>query len=480
LLRRLQAFIGGQPKETGSGGRPVSVFGGVNTASLRTHYVEASLPQKDYGTVRDYCESRDWMLELMGTGNDLRDLQRAWIVKTLLAKAPAGSRLLELVLGESIAAPALGELGYEVTVADLTPGPLGGTEDHSFDAIFSVAVLQSLSASDLEITFQAMKRFLRAGGFSLHCINAIIEGEDADLSATRAQAILDAQAGIAGKLPGAGGYRKILQKLKSDLETFYLSPASYDVVRAGRSYSEFPFRKIASLQTCEIERAADPGMIAAPAQESQPVMEESLDMPLRDVLPIMQERIMRGTTYWGVPALKNPNDFWVYQEIFYEMQPDVIIEIGNYDGGSTLALGHLCDLLGKGRILALDLSHSHVAETARAHPRITWLEGDACDLYPQVKEILSPNDRVLVIEDSAHTYENTLRVLRTYSGLIRPGDYFIVEDSNCHHGLSIGPFPGPYEAIEEFLRENGDFISDREKEGFLITWNPKGFLKRIK
>lgn len=478
MLRRLQAFIGGQPRA--SEARPGGIFGGVDTTALRTHYVEASLPLKDYGTVRDYCESRDWMPELMSTGNDLRDLQRAWIVKTLLARVPAGSRLLELVLGESITAPALGELGYDVTVADLTPGPLGGTEDHCFDAVFSVAVLQSLSAPNLEYTFQTMNRFLRVGGLSLHCIDGIIEGEDAPASAARAQAILDAQAQIAGKPRGAGNCDKIQRKLKSDLETFYLSPESFDAMRAGRAYNEFPFRKIASLQTCEIKTTSDPGMIAALPKEARPVMEESLDMPLRDVLPIMQERIMHGTTYWGVPALKNPNDFWVYQEIIFEMQPDVIIEIGNYDGGSTLALGHLCDLLGKGRVLALDLSHSHVAETARAHSRITWLEGDACDLYPQVMEVISPNDRVLIIEDSAHTYENTLRVLRAYNGLIRPGDYFIVEDSNCHHGISVGPFPGPYEAIEEFLRENDDFICDREKEGFLITWNPKGFLKRIK
>ena len=85
---------------------------------------------------------------------------------------------------------------------------------------------------------------------------------------------------------------------------------------------------------------------------------------------------------------------------------------------------------------------------------------------------------VLVIEDSAHTYENTLQVLNLYSCFTKPGDYFIVEDSICHHGLDLGPKPGPYEAIEEFVSKNNDFIIDRKKESFLITWNPKGFLKR--
>lgn len=89
-----------------------------------------------------------------------------------------------------------------------------------------------------------------------------------------------------------------------------------------------------------------------------------------------------------------------------------------------------------------------------------------------------PGERVLVIEDSSHTYDNTLAVLRTYSGLTLPGDLFIVEDSICHHGLDVGPNPGPYEAIEAFVQENPAFEVDRSQEALFITWNPKGYLRR--
>ncbi|WP_205127274.1 MULTISPECIES: CmcI family methyltransferase [unclassified Okeania] len=69
-------------------------------------------------------------------------------------------------------------------------------------------------------------------------------------------------------------------------------------------------------------------------------------------------------------------------------------------------------------------------------------------------------------------------MLRTYSTLIKTGDYFIVEDGICHHGLPVGPKSGPYEAIEAFVNENSDFEIDRGRESFLITWNPKGYLRR--
>lgn len=208
-------------------------------------------------------------------------------------------------------------------------------------------------------------------------------------------------------------------------------------------------------------------------------MEEHLDMPLRDALAIIQERIMNQTTYFGIKALKNPLDHWVYQELIYENQPDVIIEIGNASGGAALSLAHLCDLLDKGKIIGIDISHQSIPERVKKHSRITFIEGDACQCFADVKKLIAENDRVLVIEDSSHTYQNTLEVLRTYSALLKPGDYFIVEDGICHHGLAVGPAPGPYEAIEAFVRENGDFEIDRSKESFLITWNPKGYLRRV-
>ena len=86
----------------------------------------------------------------------------------------------------------------------------------------------------------------------------------------------------------------------------------------------------------------------------------------------------------------------------------------------------------------------------------------------------------MIIEDSSHTYENTLNVLKTYNPLVTPKSYFIVEDSICHHGLDDGPNPGPYEAVETFMNESCNFEIDRTKESFFITWNPKGFLKKIK
>ena len=208
-------------------------------------------------------------------------------------------------------------------------------------------------------------------------------------------------------------------------------------------------------------------------------LEDVLDLPLRQVLALLHERTVRGSTYFGVRALKNAFDFWVYQEILFEVRPDVIVEIGNFHGGSLLALAHLCDALGTGRLIGLDVSHQKVPGIVREHPRVNLLEGPAASLVGEVRQQIAPGDTVLVIEDSSHTYDNTLEILRAYSPLVSPGSYLIVEDSVCHHGVDVGPDPGPYEAIEVFMSETKEFVIDRARESHVITWNPKGFLRRI-
>jgi cephalosporin hydroxylase len=188
---------------------------------------------------------------------------------------------------------------------------------------------------------------------------------------------------------------------------------------------------------------------------------------------------MTQTTYFGVRAYKNPLDAWIYQEIVTTHRPDVIVEIGNRYGGGTLYLAHLCELLGHGHVVGVDVRHHDVADVVRRHPRVTLLEGDAIARFDDVRTRCEDAQRLMIIEDSSHTYDNTLAILRTYSPLLRAGDHFVVEDTICHHGLDVGPSPGPYEAVATFLAENPDFTADRNRERFLVTWNPMGFLTRV-
>lgn len=205
-------------------------------------------------------------------------------------------------------------------------------------------------------------------------------------------------------------------------------------------------------------------------------LEDNLDTPLRDVLPTMRSRI-KGQTHWmGVMALKCPLDSWMYQELVFDTKPDAIVEVGVHTGGGLLFLAHMCDLIGHGRVIGIDCDMERVHPKARTHPRVSLIKDDAVHAADEVEDMLG-GMRGMVVEDSSHTFDNTLAVLRAYSRFVAPGCYFVVEDGICGHGLDSGPRPGPYEAIEAFMDGNDDFETDRSRE-WVVTWNPKGYLRR--
>lgn len=187
-----------------------------------------------------------------------------------------------------------------------------------------------------------------------------------------------------------------------------------------------------------------------------------------------------ATSWMGVAARKCPLDLWVYQEILHELKPDVIVECGTLFGGSALFLASICDLLEKGRVITIDIKEE---EGRPAHPRITYLKGSSIaeDVVKKVREEVREGDVVLVLLDSDHGKEHVLAELRAYQELVSPGSYIIVEDT-CMNGHPVLPDsgPGPMEAVEEFLRENSDFVSDRSREAHYLTFNPKGYLKRLR
>ncbi|MGH3119186.1 MAG: CmcI family methyltransferase [Gaiellales bacterium] len=184
-------------------------------------------------------------------------------------------------------------------------------------------------------------------------------------------------------------------------------------------------------------------------------------------------------TYWlGVPIQKSPLDCWVYQELIYDLHPDLIIETGTDLGGSALFLASICDLVGHGRVVSID-----VRSAARVtHPRITFLLGDStsAEILEQVRGIAADTERVLVILDSDHHATHVGRELRAYREFVSKGSYLVVEDTNVNgHPVMPEHGPGPYEAVEEFLREDSQFQVDRSREKFLMTYFPNGFLKRV-
>jgi cephalosporin hydroxylase len=184
-------------------------------------------------------------------------------------------------------------------------------------------------------------------------------------------------------------------------------------------------------------------------------------------------------TWLGAQALKNPLDLWVYQEIMVETKPELVVETGTYRGGSALYLASLCDLVGRGEVVSIDIEPRR--DDYPEHPRLTYLAGRSSTDPAVVEEVgeRAGGRPVLVILDSDHSQAHVEAELAAYAPLVPVGCYVIVEDSNIGR-IRKDLMPGPREALEAFLARTEEFVIDREREKFLITFNPSGYLRRVR
>jgi cephalosporin hydroxylase len=184
-------------------------------------------------------------------------------------------------------------------------------------------------------------------------------------------------------------------------------------------------------------------------------------------------------SWLGYHVLKSPLDLWIYQEILCETRPDVIIETGTRFGGSALFLANLCQLIGNGRVLTVDLQPQ---PNRPQHELITYVHGASTHpiTIEQLKKRIPTGGRVMVLLDSDHARDHVRRELELYGDFVTPGCYLIVEDTNINgHPTFPEHGPGPWEAVEDFLAQDQRFVADRFRERFLLTLNPNGFLRRV-
>ena len=193
---------------------------------------------------------------------------------------------------------------------------------------------------------------------------------------------------------------------------------------------------------------------------------------------LAQRRAWMQTHWMGHPTEKCPMDMIVYQELLHLIRPELIIETGTRHGGSALFFAHLCDLLGNGNIITIDIERPAAPPV---HPRITYLTGSstAPEIFSQVQSAAAGKSPVFVILDSDHTMPHVLAEMRLYHALVTPSSFMVVEDTNVNgHPVPWEHGPGPMEAIAEFSKENQDFEIDRSCEGHLLTMHPNGWLRK--
>jgi cephalosporin hydroxylase len=234
-----------------------------------------------------------------------------------------------------------------------------------------------------------------------------------------------------------------------------------------------------------------------------------------------RQEYMYNFAWLGRPIIQLPADMIAFQEIAWNVRPDLIIETGIAHGGSLvlsasmLALLDYCDAVEQGtlldpkkparRVLGIDIDiRAHNRKAIENHPlagRIDMIEGSSIsdETIQKVRDAAAGFSRVLVCLDSNHTHDHVLAELVAYAPTVSRGSYCIVFDTIVED-LPDGMFPGrpwsrgnnPKIAVYTYLDklERDDlrgidgqqlrFEIDKATEAkLLLNATPDGYLKRL-
>ncbi len=192
-----------------------------------------------------------------------------------------------------------------------------------------------------------------------------------------------------------------------------------------------------------------------------------------------------NSTFWlGIPLKQNPCDCFIMQELINEVTPDFIIETGTFMGGSALYYAMLLEKINnKGKVITIDINPQldKVEKHQLFKEKVISIKdfSTAEHVIQEVSSIVK-GKKVLVTLDSDHSKSNVYNELIHYSKLVTLGSYIVIQDTNLNGHPILWYGKGPMEAVQEFIKNNDEFIIDKSREKFILTFNPSGYLKKVK
>ncbi len=203
-------------------------------------------------------------------------------------------------------------------------------------------------------------------------------------------------------------------------------------------------------------------------------------------------------SWLGVPVIQLPEDMIRYQEAVFQLRPDVIVETGVAHGGSAIFAASLCKLIGKGRVIAVDIEiRPHNRARIEQHPLaplITLIEGSstAPDVVDKIRSMIAPGESVLVVLDSDHSYGHVEAELKAYAPLVTEGSWIVATDGlmqdleDAPRGQVGWAQDNPARAARDFAAANPAFtieepawpFNESTLAGNIITHWPDAWLKR--
>lgn len=203
---------------------------------------------------------------------------------------------------------------------------------------------------------------------------------------------------------------------------------------------------------------------------------------------------VRKHTWMGIPILQYPTDLMVLQELIWKIKPKTIIECGVAFGGLTVFMASLLSSKfesgNNNSVYAIDINFRPDARKElhnSGQNNIKIINGSSIDLKTFIK--INHRDPTIVVLDSNHIHTHVLAELKLYSPLVSVGSYIVVFDTaieffghlDKNQDRPWGKGNNPWTAVQTFMKDNDEFVVDKEiEQKAIVTAAPGGWLRRIR
>lgn len=137
------------------------------------------------------------------------------------------------------------------------------------------------------------------------------------------------------------------------------------------------------------------------------------------------------------------------------------------------------------------ITGEHNRRVIEGHPMfklIELIEGSSIseETIEKIRKMVTKGFKIIVCLDSNHTKDHVLKELKLYNSFVNPESYIVVFDTNTSKLAELGALNkiylnnGPMEAVIEFLEMNKHFEIDKYYNKLFISYNPNGYLRRVK
>jgi cephalosporin hydroxylase len=203
-------------------------------------------------------------------------------------------------------------------------------------------------------------------------------------------------------------------------------------------------------------------------------------------------------TWLGRPIIQLPDDLVRVQEVIYAVKPDLLIESGVAHGGGLVFYASLLKLIGRGRVVGIDIDlRPHNRRAIEAHdlaPLITLVHGSstAPETVRQIAGLVEKSETVMVVLDSLHTYDHVTAELGALAPFVSVGSYVVVCDGIMEQ-IAGAPRTAPdwvtnnpRRAATDFVATHPEFVIEEPPWPFnegpvdrRVTYWPDAFIRRI-